>query len=467
MGLRFDPMGGGQLKAALNAIIEADKVPITALTKRKETETTKLKLFGEFKGKFAGLQASVDAMIGQKKFRELKAELGDGEKLMAVTVDKDKANIGSWEFEIKEMAGRSSILSNNFSDPNNKVLGIGYINMKLANGDSKDVYVTEDDSSLYGIAKKINDEPDGVVKASVLKDSTDPDKPYRLVISAKKDGLEHEVKFPQLYFVDGREEFYIDDKKGAKNGLVSVDGFEVELESNEVGDFFQGVGVQLKQAKPGEKFTMNIKADYIKVTDKVKKLVEGVNSVLEWVNKQNQVDEKTDTKSGFAGDTSLQNIEFRLRNLMHEGFPAHLDNEDKFQIVHMSDMGVEFDKKGALTFKEDRFQKMLETDFEGIAEVVSGEKGFSSQLKTVLDGFAQTNTGVLSSREHGLQTRIKQIDQSIESKEMMLEKKTQALTEKFARLQGTLSGMQKQQQYLTATLGGGGGGGGLNQLLGG
>ena len=52
MGLRFDPMGGGQFKAALNAIIEAEKQPIKALEKRKETEVAKQKLFGDFKGKF-------------------------------------------------------------------------------------------------------------------------------------------------------------------------------------------------------------------------------------------------------------------------------------------------------------------------------------------------------------------------------------------------------------------------------
>ena len=467
MGLRFDPMGGGQLKAALSAIIEAEKQPINALSKRKETETAKLKTFGEFKNKFNGLQATVDNVIGQNKFRELKAELGDGDKLMAVTVDKDKANIGSWEFEIKEMAGRSSMISNNFSDPNKKVLGLGYINLTLANGESKDVYVTQEDASLYGVAKKINSEIDGVVKASVLKDSTDPEKPYRLVLTSKKDGVENEVKFPQLYFVDGNEEFYVDETKGSKNGLVSVDGFEVELQSNEVGDFFQGVGVQLKQAKPGEKFTMNIKADYVKITDKVKKLVEGVNSVLEWVNKQNQVDEKSDTRSSFAGNTSLQNVEFRLRNLMHEGFPAHLDNEDKFQVVHLSDIGIEFDKKGALSFKEDRFQKMMEVDYEGIAEVVSGEKGFAFQLKTVLDGFNEPQSGVIASSEKAIQSRIKQIDDNIARKEQSLEKKTDALTGQFSRLQGALSGMQKQQQYLSATLGGGGGGSPLSQLLGG
>ena len=466
MGLRFDPMGGGQLKQALSAIIESEKQPINALNKRKESEQAKLKLFGEFKGKFTSLQSAVDSLSNQRKFRELKAELGDGEKLMSVTVDKEKANIGSWEVEVKELAARSSMISNAFSDPNKKVLGIGYINFELPDGEVRDVYVTEEDASLYGIAQKINTMTDGVVKASVLRDDTDSDKPYRLVLSSKKDGLNNDVRFPQLYFVDGKEDFQIEDTKRSANGIVSVDGFEVELPGNEVGDFLQGVGVQLKQAKPGEKFTLNIKADFVKITDKVKKMVDGVNGVLEWVNKQNQIDEKSDTKTTFAGNTSLQNVEFRLRNLMHEGFPTNLDDESKFRVIHLSELGIEFDKKGNLSFKEDRFQKMLETDYEGIAQVISGNKGFASQLKTVLDGFNQPRDGVIASSENSIQTRIKQIDQSIDRKQQNLEKKTQSLTEQFSRLQGALSNMQKQQQYLSATMGGGGGNP-ISQLLGG
>ena len=358
------------------------------------------------------------------------------------------------------------MMSNSFSDPNKKVLGLGYISMQMGNGENQDIYVTQDDSSLYGIANKINTLPDAAVKATVLKDSSDPDKPYRLVLSAKKDGAENEVKFPQLYFVDGEEEFYIDRDKGAKNAVLGVDGFEVELNSNESPDFLQGVGVQLKQAKPGQKFTFNIKADHAKVTDKVKKVVDGVNSILDFINKQNQVDEKSDTRGTFAGDTSLQNIEFRLRNLMHEGFGAHFNNEDSFKIIHLSELGIEFDKKGSVTFKEEAFQKALEKDFDGVAEAVSGEKGFVSQLKTVMDGYTQQGNGVLSSREKGIQSRIKQIDESIEMKERNLEKKTQSLTDQFSRLQGSLNNMQKQQSYLSATLGGSSGSP-ISQLLGG
>ncbi|MBC7396353.1 MAG: flagellar filament capping protein FliD [Bdellovibrionales bacterium] len=466
MGLRFDPMGGGQFKAALNSIIEAEKAPIKALEKRKETEQTKMKLFGEFKGKFTGLQGSLDAMIGFNKFKELKAELGDGAQLMNVTLDKEKANVGSWEVEVKELAERSSMISNGFSDANKSVLGLGYITMQMNNGETQDVYVTKEDSSLYGIASKINAMTESAVKATVLKDVTDSEKPYRLVITAKKDGAENEIKFPQMYFVDGEEEFTVDKDKGSRNALLSVDGFEVELGSNDVPDFLQGVGVQLKQAKPGQKFSFSVKADYAKVTDKIKKVIEGVNGMLDFINKQNQVNESTDTKSTFAGDTSLQNIEFRMRNLMHEGFGAHFENEDSFKIYHLSDVGIEFDKKGGISIKEEKFQKAMEADFEGIAEVVSGEKGFITQLKGVLDGFSDPSTGILNSRERGIQTRIKQIDDSIGSKQRNLEKKSEALTNQFARLQGSLSNMQKQSSYLSATLGGGGGNS-VSQLLGG
>jgi len=459
-------MGGGQFKNALNAIIEAEKQPIKAMEKRKESEGSKLKLFGEFKTKFNGLRTSLASMIGFNKFKELKAELGDGAQFMSVSLDKEKANVGSWDVEIKELAERSSMISNGFSDPNKKVLGVGYINFVLPDGSKQEVYVTDQDASLYGVASKINSIGDGAVKATVLKDVTDSKRPYRLVMTSKKDGTENEVKFPQLYFVDGQEEFYIDSDKGAKNALLSVDGFEVELPGNEIPDFLQGVGVQLKQAKPGQKFTMNVKADYPKVTDKVKKVIEGMNSVLDFINKQNQVNESSDTKSTFAGDTSLQNIEFRLRNLMHEGFASHVTNEESFKIFHLSDLGIEFDKKGTISLKEEKFEKALEKDFEGVAEAISGERGFITQLKTVMDGYSEGD-GVMMAREKGIQMRIRQIDENIANKQRSIEKKTESLTAQFSRLQSSLSDMQRQQSYLSSTLGSGGGGNPISQLLGG
>jgi flagellar hook-associated protein 2 len=198
----------------------------------------------------------------------------------------------------------------------------------------------------------------------------------------------------------------------------------------------------------------------------VKGLVDQVNGILEFINKQNQVDEKSDTKSGFTGDTSLQNVEYRLRNLMHEGFPV-TEKEGKVRFVFLNQVGVTFQKNGSLQFDEGKFQKALETDFQGISEAITGEMGVASQLKSVIANYTRPNDGLLALRESGMKGRIKNIDEDIANKERRIEQKIQSITDQFSRLEGTLANMQKQQQYLSSTLGGGGGGNIVSQLLGG
>ena len=84
-----------------------------------------------------------------------------------------------------------------------------------------------------------------------------------------------------------------------------------------------------------------------------------------------------------------------------------------------------------------------------------------------MEGYTRTGDGLLAHREAGLQQRIRQIDDQIDMKTKTIERRIQTVTDQFSRLQGTLSNMQRQGQYLQATLGGAGGGNLVGQLLGG
>ena len=466
MGLRFDPMGGGQFKQAIKTIIEAERQPIKTLETRKGREEARMKLFQEFKGKFSGLDKTLQEFSSFRKFRELKVDLGDGANLINVTVDKETAEPGSWEVAVNQLAKRSSTVSNAFSSPSEPVLGVGFIVAAMENGSTKEIYVDTKNSSLQGIASLINSEPNSVVRASVIQDATDPEKPWRLMISAKKDGLAGTAEIPEFYFLDGTEDFFVDNTNDSQNALIGMDGFEVEADGNNVKDFLKGVNLQLKSAAPDKPFTMTITEDYQKIAGKVKGLVEQLNGILEFINKQNQVDEKSDTKSTFAGDSGLQQVEYRIRNMLHEGFPVgDPDNED-FRFIHLNQIGVEFAKSGSLEFKEDKFTKKLQDDFDGISEAITGPRGFSVQMRRVLEGYTRPGDGILTMREGGFRNRIKQIDEQIASKEMRVQQRQQALTDQFSRLQGSLAAMQQQQQYLSASMGGGGGNM-LQQLMGG
>ncbi|MEK7690956.1 MAG: flagellar cap protein FliD N-terminal domain-containing protein, partial [Bdellovibrionota bacterium] len=127
MGLRFDPVGGGQLKNTVKQLIEIERQPIRALEARKAIEETKMKLFGEFKSKFTGLDGALGLLTSFKNFRELKAELGEGDKLMSVTIDKEKADPGTYEIQIDQLARRSSAISGGYEDAEKAIVGMGYI----------------------------------------------------------------------------------------------------------------------------------------------------------------------------------------------------------------------------------------------------------------------------------------------------------------------------------------------------
>ena len=299
-----------------------------------------------------------------------------------------------------------------------------------------------------------------------MQDRSDGDKPWRLMISAKQEGFDDAVTFPEFYFLDGNQDFYVDQNHEGDNALMEMDGFAIEAKNNQVSDFLDGVNVTLKQANPDKPFTLTIREDYEKISGKIKGLTDQVNSILEFINKQNSVDEKSDTKATYAGDSGLQLIEYRFRNLFHEGFPAGDEAKGTFRFVMLNELGLNFDKTGKIVFSQEKFQKALESDFEGVSESIAGRFGFAAQLRKVMQGYTQSGDGVLGMREQAQRSRIKNIDMQIEAKEGRYQQKEKSLTDQFARLEASLGSMQRQQQALTATLGGGGGGNLVSQLLG-
>lgn len=463
MGLRMDPMGGGQFKQAVKTIIEAESQPIKNLQARKAKEEQRLKLFQDFKSKFSGIEKVLNELSDFRKFRELKVDLGDGEKYINVTVDKNRAEPGVYEIQVDELAQRTSVVSNGFEDPDEAVIGAGFVTMKLSNGEKSEIYVDEKNGSLRGIANAINNQQDSLARASVVKDSSDLDAPWKLVITAKKEGVANQVQVPEFYFLDSPDDFFIDSEREAKNAQVTFNGYPMELESNNLPEFMPGVTLQLKGARPEMPITITISEDQKKVGAKVKDLVDQINTTLKFINQQNQIDDKTDTSTTLAGDTGLQTIEYRLRNLMHEGFPVV--DKDGMRFVFFNQIGVEFDKTGSLVYKEEKFTSALERDFEGVSQMVTGEFGLAKQLRSVVSSYTQSGTGSLAIREKSIRDRIKDIDRQIGDKTAILERRQQQLTDQFSKLQGTLSNLQRQGQAVAASMGGSGNL--VSQLMGG
>lgn len=448
----------------MQQLIEIENQPIKGMQARKAKEETRMKLFQEFKGKFSGLDKALSEVSSFKKLRELKVDLGDGANLVSATVDKEKAEVGKYELEISQLAAKTSLITNGFEDPNEPIFGSGFVRIETEEGETTQITVNEKESSLRGIAASINREPKSPLRASVVRDASQPDRPWKLIFAAKKEGSINQIATPDFNF-EGAEELSVEDQHDSQNAQISIDSFPIEAEGNDIDDFLAGVNLHLKQASPDHPFTLTITEDYQKVSGKIKALIEQVNQILQFIVKQNQIDEKTDTSTTFAGDTSLQSMEFQIRNAIHQGYPGGDPDDASTRLIFLTELGVEFEKTGSIAFKEEKFNKRLESNFDEIAAAISGPNGLANRLRTILDGYTRSGTGLLAAKERGIRERIKQIDDQIDDKTRLVEQKKQQIVDQFSKLESSLGNLQRQQQQLSASLGGGGSS--VAQLLGG
>src|SRR5690606_13825962 len=97
--------------------------------------------------------------------------------------------LGSFDINVTQRARAYSIATQGVADKDAD-LGAGSVSIDLANGESLEVTLSEDKSSLKDLRDAINDQNKGV-QASIVNDGSGT--PYRLVMTSAKTGTEEAI----------------------------------------------------------------------------------------------------------------------------------------------------------------------------------------------------------------------------------------------------------------------------------
>jgi flagellar hook-associated protein 2 len=450
LGISFGSINTGLPKDIVKQIVEAEKIPLKKMEQRKGKIQNKKKLVGELTKLMNDLKSNILTNGNARSLRELKVDTNSD--VVDVSVDKNIANPANYQFEVVNLAQKSSAMSSGFSDRAESYTGVGYIQYFTKDGDSKDLYVDSDNASLDGIAKLINKDSDNGMNATVVNDGSDSDTPWRLLISLAETGDGKRAEFPYFYFVDGEEDLYLEQERPAKDAVIKVDGFEIEVPQNNVKDVIPGVSIDLKKATPGEEFSIKIGEDKAAVTGKITDFVGSVNSVLGFIKQQNALDENTDTSQTLGGDILLQTIEGRIRSIVFQ------DVETSQGYKRVGDLGISFQRDGMLKVDQKKFDKVLSRDYGSVSEILTGffkpdglkTKGFIDNLSEFVNSAIRFPNGILTNRSKGLDSKVDQIDRRIDQRQRMISEKEKNLKNKFARLEGTISRIQSQGAGISA-----------------
>jgi flagellar hook-associated protein 2 len=451
-GVRVPGMGSG-LMSVVDQIMVAEREPLKQMDVKKQKLEGKLGLVTDLEGRLNKVKTELKTIVGGKKFQDYSLNVSDPD-VLAGTVESEKVIPGQWKIEVVRLAENSGALSNVIADKNKTRLGVGYLKFNTPEGEKK-VFINDSNNTLDGISRAINTSDLGMT-ATVVQDGSEGDDGFRLIISSEHYGNNQDVRFPTIYLLDGESDLIFDQERDSKNGLIKVNGFDVEVVNNKLNEVIPGVSLDLKSAKPGKEVNISLAENYEAIETKLKGFVDSMNGVLGFIQQQNTMDEKTDTSKTLGGDSSLRTVESRMKQLIMD--PLY---SVKGPIQRLSQLGVEFNRSGTLDFKEDKFKKLIKTNAKDILEFMSGDGslqgGFIGKAKMTIDNALGSNTGVLSNKKKGLQNQMSQIDRNIDSKEKNLANKEEQLRRKFSKLEEQMSKLQAQGAQVGAIGGGSGG----------
>ena len=417
VGLSSLGIGSGlDLNSLVTKLMDAEKVPLTALDKKEADYQAKLTAYGTLKSAFSSFQTSAKSLSSSTRFGTTKATAADTTQLSATT--SSIAKPATYSIEIDKLAQAHKLASAQFTEPASAV-GTGTLTIDFGTYDSggntftvnaartaKSVVINGSNNSLAGIRDAINEAGAGVT-ASILNDGGG----YRLVVSGNDTGAANSVRvrvagdgdanntdaggLSQLAYdptATPGNGTNLEEKLAAQDAEFSIDGLPVKKSSNAIGDAIGGVTLRLLKADPGNPTTLTVARDPAEVKTAVEGFVAAYNELNTTIKGLGGFDIKKQTGGLLVGDATLRGVESQVRNLLSQRVDGASSG-----VASLSDIGVTFQRDGSLAINSGKLDDTLADASKNVAGLFAVIGAPTDSLVKYAGSSSTTRTG-----EYGL-----------------------------------------------------------------
>ena len=291
---------GLALDSLVEQLITAERQPKEdRLNAKEENIESEISGLGKIKSKLSEFQDIVDEL---KRDREIN---GRAPKVTNPTEDSDilsaesanSALRGSYNITVSQLASGSRITTDEgaFSSSSDNLLTSGSGSLTFSVGTDKSFTVSVGaDTSLADLRELINDNEDNFgVTANIIETGTSSGP--RLVFLSSETGSGNDLvitndngtpELDKLSTVGGSNNINPDNIENAKNAVASVDGIEVQSQTNKFENTIQNVTFTAKDLSPkqadGELIASKLTIGFDKegLEEKIREFVDGYNSCL-------------------------------------------------------------------------------------------------------------------------------------------------------------------------------------------
>jgi flagellar hook-associated protein 2 len=425
-------------------LMAIERQPITNLTTKKSFVNAQISAYGSLKSKVADFQTAMNNLNSPQKFQVFKATSGNDSVLTSSV--SSSAVAGNYNIEVVSLAERDKIATKAFTNASS-VVGEGTLNISVG-ANSFELTIDSSNNTLAGIRDAINNATDNTgVSATIVTG----DGGARLVLSSKETGIDNALRISVTdgdgnntdenglsalaYNPEGGVEFR-PAISSAQNALIRVDGFDVSSNSNTFAGALDGVTINA--ASVGTT-TLSVTRNDEKILESVEAFAKAFNALRSEINKQ---------RSGqLEADSTLLTLERQIFDVLNAG-----SSIDGSSFSYLIEAGVSINKQGVMEVDSSRITDIMNNDFDSFVNLFASENGgFAAKLSTLANGWLATN-GLIDSREDGLKTQVKGIDEQILRMEDRLISVEARIRAQFSALDTLVSSLNNTSSFLTQQL---------------
>ena len=449
----------------IDQLLQSDELRKTVIQNKIDKINTKSQAWTDISTRLSNLTSKLDVLQDEATYQTKKVTSSD-DTIATISGTSDSME-GSYDLVVKQLATASKITGDVVSkaDGTTKIStkdALGYSGkLTITNGatDGSDTALTVEidvkaTDSLKDIANAINNAKDpsdstgtkgAGLKATIVNN--------QLVVSSEEMGdrtltIGGDLK-DSLGFKDSQT-------TRGQNAKFTLDGIEMERNTNTPTDVVDGVTFTLKKADPTKTITLGLTNDTDKELSAVKDFVSQYNSVMSFLSEKMDVGDpsKSDNTTGaLAGDSTLISLQSKLQSTVLGGKSVNG--------VSASTLGLSVDRNGTLSLDETKFKAQLAKNpnavkdffFVDTSSKYSTEKtgtGYTADFKAVIDRYTSTKSGsegVISLRKSSYQNEIKDYNKQIERITEQIATKRARYVTMFTNLDTAIGNLQSQFSY--------------------
>lgn len=439
---------GLPLDQLLTDLRKAESQPLQLIKQRQVISEARLSGYGIVKGALTDLQKSVQALNDTDKYGALKATSSNAD---AIGIKADNSAIaGNYNVTVTSLATQQSLVANGQASRDENIGSGGSLSITLANGNSHTIELG-DDTSLQGLMKTINANPDLGVQATLINDGSES--PHRLMFTALDTGKEAAVtnisvtdnaELAAILNFDGSDTNYSEQK--ATDAVLNIGNIPITSGSNTIEDAIEGVTIDLKSMPTTDAvIKLEVARDDSVAIGAVKDFVKSYNSLLDTITKQTSFDVDAGQSSALTGDSLIRRIENQMRNALN-GAPG------SNAINTLADLGITTDyKTGKLEINDTKLTEAVKNNLNEVTNFLSGENGLAKRVDNTANEFIKSG-GLISNSTDSIERNIRMLKDQYEMTSERIDGKMENYRKQFTQLDVMVNQMNGTSQYLAQQL---------------